>query len=850
MPRPSAVRLVVALSVPLLFAAGAGAQASAQAPQKAATGGPPPAITSKVEGLERRDGLVPLYWDADAGRLLMEITPGPREYLYYTSLPAGVGSNPIGLDRGQVGPSRVVVFERVGPRVLLVERNYRYRALSDDAAERRAVADSFAQSVLWGFKVEAADGDRVLVDATAFFLRDAHGVADRLRETGQGRYRFDEARSVFFLSRTRGFPLNTEVETTVTLVTDEAPGPLVRQVVPSPQSITVRQHHSLVALPDLATSPYRPRALDPRVGAFEIEFHDYASPITTPIERRWIVRHHLQKKDPSAAVSEPVEPIVYYVDNGAPEPIRRALIEGASWWKDAFLAAGFRDAFEVRVLPEDADPMDVRYNMISWVHRSTRGWSYGASVEDPRTGQILKGNVTLGSLRARQDYLLGTGLVPVSAPPGPRACDLGAAPDEGYLAALDPAADPEAMALARIRQLSAHEVGHTLGFAHNFAASAYGRASVMDYPAPLVTIRDGRIDLSQAYASGIGEYDRWVARFAYAQFPEGTDEAAALDAIVSEGVAKGLLYLSDADARPAGAAHPLANLWDNGQEPVAALREALAVRRLGLAQFGLANVPDGAPLAQLETRLLPLYLHHRFQVQAAAKVVGGAYYSYAVKTAAGPSPSEVVRIVPAAEQRAALEVLLETLAPEALVVPPAVLALLPPRAFGVGGVNTEFFPGRTAPLFDSIGAATIAADLTVSALLNPQRGARLVDFHARDAGHPSLGSVYEALVARVFRSPSPAEGQAREIARAVQWLAVTRLSELASDPGAAPPVRADASKALRSIADMRPVLARDYGPTHAEAIEDEIRRFLARPAATDRRTPPLPAPPGDPIGQH
>jgi hypothetical protein len=814
-------------------------------------------INAETRGLQKLDGYFPLYWDAEQGRLLLEISRWNTEFLYQVSLPTGVGSNPLGLDRGQLGDTHLVHFERVGPKVLMVEGNYRFRAITTDEAERRAVAESFARSVLWGFKVEAAEGPRVLVDATAFFLRDAHGVADRLRESNQGQYKLDDTRSAVYLPRTKAFPKNTEVEATLTFTTDGTPGQLVRDTTPSPQSLTVREHHSLVELPD---NNYTPRRLDPRVGVFAVEFYDYASPFNEPIEKRWITRHRLQKKDPSAAVSEPVKPIVYYVDNAAPEPIRSALVEGASWWSAAFEAAGFRNAFQVKILPPDADPMDVRYNMINWVHRSSRGWSYGGSIVDPRTGEIIKGNVTLGSLRMRQDYLIGTGLVPpfeksswgTGAPWA--ECELGTLAGMDELDGLDPSNDASAMSLARVRQLAAHETGHTLGLAHNFAASAYGRASVMDYPAPLVEIKDGHLDLSHAYATGVGAYDKFAIKFAYAQFAPGADESAELEKIIEEGVKNGMLFLSDADARPAGAAHPLANLWDNGDDPVQMLRHEMEVRRIALSQFGLANIPAGTPLSLLEAKLLPLYLHHRYQLQAAVKSVGGLYYTYSVKTASGPNPPQVQQVVPAARQRDALAAVLDTIKPEELALPPRVLALIPPRAFGYEGGTQELFAKRTDPAFDPVAASTIAADLAVSALLEPHRAARLNQYHALDRDNPNFAEVAAALVARTWRSPAPKDAYQAAIARAVQSLVVTRLMDLAADAEASTQVRAVAAEQLRRLLldqlSSDPAVTTGDAATDAflHATHDDIERFLSRPAEPRKRTAPLPAPPGDPIG--
>ena len=806
-----------------------------------------PSIDDKVKGLQKIDGFIPLYWQSSTGKLFMEIGRWKQEMLYQVSLPAGLGSNPVGLDRGQLGDSSVVTFERVGRKVLLQQPNYHYRAITSNAAERRAVEDSFARSVLWGFKVDAEEGDRVLVDATAFFMRDAHGVVDTLRRTRQGRYKLDDSRSAPYLERTKGFPKNTEVETRLTFTTDEDPGRYIRQTTPTPAAVTLREHHSFVELPDVH---YRPRMLDPRAPSFGIEFYDYASPISEPIEKRWIARHRLEKKDPAAALSEPVKPIVYYVDNGAPEPIRSALVEGASWWNQAFEAAGFRNAFQVKVLPDDADPMDVRYNMINWVHRATRGWSYGGSITDPRTGEIIKGNVTLGSLRVRQDFTIGAGLIPqytLGEGDDSRVCLADLSPEADYLAPFDPSTDVTAMSLARIRQLAAHETGHTLGFAHNFAASTYGRASVMDYPAPWVDIKEGHLDLSHAYATGIGDFDKYAVRYAYSQFPAGTNEADALEAIIREAVERGLLYITDADARPISSAHPLASLWDSGSDPVDTLKHEMEVRRIGLSKFGLGTIPVGTPLSELELKLLPLYLHHRYQTIAAAKSVGGVNFTYAVRTASGPSPTVVAEIVPAAQQRAALDAVLDTIAIDALRIPERILALIPPTAFGYSGGTAEPFEKRTDPTFDPISAATIAADIAITALLNPERAARVDEHGARNPRNPDFNDVVSALLARTWRAPAPPDRYGAAIQRAVQSLVVSRLMDLAANTDAAPQVRAQAAQGLRDIAAFTRTAAASR-TAHFAATREDIDRFLKRPADTYKKTEPLPTPAGEPIG--
>ena len=812
------------------------AAAPAQAPSKKT-------ISAFTEKLQKIDGFMPLYLNGDDGKIYLEITRFNKEFLYLVSLPTGVGSNLIGLDRGQLGTTKVVAFERAGSKILLVQPNYDYRALSDNAAERRSVEESFAKSVIWGFKIEAGEGDKILVDATSFLIRDAHGVADRLNQAKQGNFGFDESRSALYLPNTKGFPKNTEVEATVTLTSNSEAGNLINQVAPTGRHVTVRERHSFVELPD---DKYRPREFDPRVGMIPIRFYDYGTNINEELEKRWIQRHRLEKKDPNAAVSEAVKPIVYYVDSGAPKLIQDALIEGALWWNQAYEAAGFRNAFQVKVLPPDADPMDVRYNMINWVHRSTRGWSIGDSVVDPRTGEVIKGDVTLDSQRARQDFLLGTGLSPQYRSTN-KACDFALLPDVEYLTAADSADEITAMSYARIRQLSAHEVGHTLGLTHNFAASTYGRGSVMDYPAPMIEIKNGKLDFSNAYAVGIGSYDKFAIRYAYTQF--NSNENTELEKILREGTASGMLFISDADSRPAGAANPLSNLWDNGADPVAMLKHEMDVRRIGLSQFGLQNIQIGAPLSELENKFLPLYLHHRYQLTAATKTLGGVYYSYAVRTENGPNPAKVQEIVPAQRQREALDAVLETINPAELLISDDILKLIPPTAYGYGSGRSELFPKRTYPIFDPVGAAEIAADMTIGGLLEPGRAARLINFNARNKSNPHFREVVDALVKATWKTREATDANQASIRRAIQSLTVSRLMDLAANAGAQPQVRSVAVEALRTLGAMlKRTPATGDTAAHYRATADDIERFLTRPDAPRKQSAPLPSPPGDPIG--
>jgi len=779
-------------------------------------------IADKVAGAEKYSGYFNFYWSAKDGKIWLQIDKWDTEFLYVNSLPAGVGSNDIGLDRGQLGAGRVVKFQRTGPKVLLVQPNYDYRAVTDKQDERRAVEESFAQSVIWGFDVAAEDGNSVLVDATSFYLRDAHDVTGTLRRTNQGNYHLDGSRCAFYLPRTKNFPLNTEVEATLTFVGDD-PGNYLSQVVPTPQAVTVRQHHSFVQLPD---SGYQKRAYDPRAGFGYTSYFDYATPISEPIAKRFINRHRLQKKDPSAAASEPIKPIIYYLDRGTPEPIRSALLDGARWWNQAFEAAGYKDAFRVEMMPEGADAMDVRYNVINWVHRSTRGWSYGASIADPRTGEIIKGHVSLGSLRVRQDFLIAQGLVADFEDGKP----------------MDPAM--EQMALSRLRQLAAHEVGHTLGLMHNYIASTANRASVMDYPHPLITIKnDSTLDLSNAYAAGIGEWDKVAIAYGYQDFPKGTDEHVALNKTINDAAKRGIIFLTDQDARPQGSSHPQTHLWDNGVNAIDELNRTMKVRAIALRNFSESKIRRDQPMSLLEDVLVPVYMGHRYQLEAAVKVLGGLRYTYALR-GDGQTPTEIVS---GKEQLRALDALLATVTPEALALPEKLISMIPPRPVGYER-NREDFKIRTWGTFDPLAAGETAANLTMSLIFHPARAARLVEFHARNAGYPGLENVVDKIYSATWFS-NHGTGYHAELQRIVDDVVLYQLMSLANNNTASTQVRAIATL---KIAELRSWLTTHKSTDEAQKAHfvfalSQIRMFEQDPKQLNLTRPPDP-PDGSPIG--
>lgn len=766
--------------------------------------------------LTKQGGFFDFWYSEKEDKIYLKVNQLDQEFIYVNSLTSGLGSNDIGLDRGQLGGTAIVKFQKAGNKLLLVQPNQDYRANTDNALERTSVEQAFAKSVLHGFKIEDKNEDSYLIDLTPFLMRDAHGVSKRLKQQKQGSYKLDLSKCALAMQRTKAFPKNTEFEALLTFSGD-AKGRNIRSVAPDASNITVTQHHSFVKLPE---EGYKPREFDPRSGSIFISYQDYSTPIYEPLTKRYSIRHRLEKKNPIAKVSEAKEPIIYYLDPGTPEPVRSALLEGAQWWNEAFEAIGYKDAFQVKMLPADADPMDLRYNMIQWVHRSTRGWSYGASVVDPRTGEILKGHVSLGSLRIRQDFMIAQALMN-------RPFETS---DENYKPMLE-------MALARIRQLSAHEVGHTLGFAHNFAASTNADASVMDYPHPNLKLKNNQIDFSEAYDTNIGLWDKVTVAYSYGDSKSGQTEKQYLDSVLKKANTDGLQFISDSDARAQGGAHAYAHLWDNGKEASEELNRVLDLRKTAISYFSEDNIKTGEAYSVLEDVFVPLYFFHRYQTEATVKLIGGLDYNYATKE----SQLKIIEGISKTDQKKALTATLKTLDAETLAIPKRILELFPPRAYGYSR-SRESFKSNTGVSFDALGATSTASEMSLKLLLHPGRANRLIQQKSTDQSNLGLEDVLHELVKSTF-DKTHQSSYLTEVQNSINFNALKHIMNLSASDKSIPQVKALANQTLQKLrtrfrkSDSAIAMEMTY---RIDQFRDEPEKFeiMASPAIPD----------GSPIG--
>lgn len=788
-------------------------------------------INEYTKDMEKKDGYFPIYWDQKEGRLLMEITHLDEDFLYLPSLSTGLGINRLGLDRGMIGDEKIAQFKRIGPKVLLELQNIGFRANTDNMALKRSVEESFSTSVIASFKILAEKENDVLIDATPFFLTDVMAVKARIKRRQQGDFKLDKQRGAIYLPRTKAFPENTEVEALLTF-TSENPGQLIRSHSADGRAITVRVHHSFVKLPD---DGYKPRKFDPRMGVFSIRFFDYAKSFDEDYVTRYIARHRLLKRNPGQVLSDPVEPIVYYLDTAVPEPYRSNFVEGAMWWNDVFGAAGFRNAFRVEDMPSDMDPLDARFNVIQWVHRTEAGSSIGPSFVDPRTGEIIKAAVRMDSHRSLVNFDIYAGTLPALSTDSDRYC-LYAPPEPGaWIAKFDQAVTAEEFTMARRRQHSAHEVGHTLGLAHNFIAASYGRASVMDYPAPLILLNNDGLDLKAAYRNGPGAYDSLVVRYAYTQFPED-EESAGLESIIDEGIKKGIKFITNPDASLISS-YPEASTWINGSDPIDELERVMKVRRFLIDKFNAQAIAKGEPMASLGKRFTRVYLFHHFTLLATIKAIGGMEFRYAVNGDDVP-PTKIIK---PERQRRALDLLIQALQPDQLTIPERILNLLAPRPFGHQR-DPLAFASPAAPSFDHVSTARTLATTIVGGILMPSRAARLVAFSDRNPDNPTLEEVINSLIDGIWGIPTPKSHAV--LKRMIERVLVDELIGLATNQAATIEVHAGAEwgiQRIKQLAEQRQV-GSSSEEAHKEVVLADISRFMNRNFIDDSRPESVPTP--------
>ena len=784
-----------------------------------------PNLSEFISDLDKKEGYLNFYWDDNKGKIYLEIKNLNQELIYINYLSAGIGSNDLGLDRGQIGGTRIIKFVKMGPKILMVQPNYKYRAISNNEEEIKSVEDAFAKSTLWGFQIVASDKNKYLIDISDFVIRDSHRISQRLTQRNQGSFEVDKNASSFDNLNSKNFPLNSELEAFLTF-RGIAKGSWLRSVSPDFETFSVRTRHSFVKLPG---GGYKPRKFDPRAGYGAMTFYDYASPIEEDLHVKYIRRHRLIKKYPNQEISEAVEPIIYYLDRGVPEPVKSALIEGASWWNEAFESAGFKNAFQIKVLPEGADMLDVRYNVIQWVHRSTRGWSYGASVVDPRTGEIIKGHVSLGSLRVRQDYLIAEGLLRPYAKEN----------KNDFM---------KEMAIKRLRQLSAHEVGHTIGLSHNFISSARNRKSVMDYPHPLIEFTNNKVDLSNAYDHGIGDWDKLAINWGYRQFDSNEEDQ--LNKILQDGYKEDIYFISDQDSRPLSSAHPRSHLWDNGFDAADELNRMLSIRRHILDNFLDNAIKLGEPMSSIEEVLVPMYLLHRYQIEAAAKVLGGLEYNYALKG----DNQVITKMLTRNQQVKALKSLLNSIHPKNLSLPEKLIKLIPPRAFGYPRTR-ETFKSRTGLTFDYLAAAETATNLTLKMLFNPERASRLITLKARDKNNqPGLTYVMNEIINKTILKEMTDNNDylnlsnvENEISKMVNHSVLNHLFMLANSKITHQEVNAITFSAIKNL--KKALETKDSEEYHYHYLLDKIEKFLSGEINIQYPNE-LKPPDGSPIGSY